>query len=247
MIGHGFMGAAHSQAWRTAPRFFDLDAEPEMTVVVGRDPDRTEAARAQYGWQRASTDWRAVVADPDIDVVDIVSPGLVARRGRHRRAAGRQARALREAPRQHRRRGRGDGRRRPRCARARRPRDGRVQLPPRAGDRVRTPAGAGREDRDGPPGPRAVPAGLADRRGGPDDVAPRQGSSAGSGSLGDIGAHAIDLAEHVTGAQLSPCPARSRPSSTSARCSARAWDSPARRRPNAGRSPSTTPRSSPDD
>jgi len=75
MVGHGFMGAAHSQAWRTAPRFFDLGVEPEMAVIVGRDPERTEAARVQYGWQSASTDWRAVVADPDIDVVDIVSPG----------------------------------------------------------------------------------------------------------------------------------------------------------------------------
>ena len=75
MVGHGFMGAAHSQAWRTAPRFFDLGVEPEMAVIVGRDPERTESARAQYGWQSASTDWRAVVADPDIDVVDIVSPG----------------------------------------------------------------------------------------------------------------------------------------------------------------------------
>ena len=37
MIGHGFMGAAHSQGWRVAPRFFDLPREPEMTVVVGRD------------------------------------------------------------------------------------------------------------------------------------------------------------------------------------------------------------------
>ncbi|MFS2031614.1 Gfo/Idh/MocA family protein, partial [Curtobacterium sp. CT11-45] len=75
MVGHGFMGAAHSQGWRTAPRFFDLGVEPEMAVIVGRDPERTEAARQQYGWQAASTDWRAVVTDPDIDVVDICSPG----------------------------------------------------------------------------------------------------------------------------------------------------------------------------
>lgn len=75
MVGHGFMGAAHSQAWRVAPRFFPLDREPEMTVVVGRDPERTEAARARFGWQRAETDWRRVVEDPDIDVVDVCSPG----------------------------------------------------------------------------------------------------------------------------------------------------------------------------
>ncbi|WP_420363488.1 Gfo/Idh/MocA family oxidoreductase [Curtobacterium aetherium] len=75
MVGHGFMGAAHSQAWRVAPRFFPLEREPEMTVVVGRDPERTEAARARFGWQRAETDWRRVVEDPDVDVVDVCSPG----------------------------------------------------------------------------------------------------------------------------------------------------------------------------
>lgn len=75
MVGHGFMGAAHSQAWRVAPRFFPIEREPEMTVVVGRDPERTEAARARFGWQRAETDWRRVVEDPDVDVVDVCSPG----------------------------------------------------------------------------------------------------------------------------------------------------------------------------
>ena len=62
MVGRGFMGAAHSQGWRTAPRFFDLPAQVEMAVVVGRDPAGTEAAREKYGWQEASTDWRATIA-----------------------------------------------------------------------------------------------------------------------------------------------------------------------------------------
>ncbi|MEV8214327.1 Gfo/Idh/MocA family oxidoreductase [Leifsonia sp. NPDC077715] len=75
MIGYGFMGAAHSQGWRTAPRFFDLPAEPVMDVIVGRDAARVENARRRFGWQRAATDWREVVADPDIDIVDICTPG----------------------------------------------------------------------------------------------------------------------------------------------------------------------------
>lgn len=75
MVGRGFMGAAHSQGWRTAPRFFDLPAQVEMAVVVGRDPSGTEVAREKYGWQEASTDWRATIARDDIDVVDVCVPG----------------------------------------------------------------------------------------------------------------------------------------------------------------------------
>jgi predicted dehydrogenase len=75
MIGHGFMGAAHSQGWRVAPRFFDLPAHPEMAVVVGRDAEKTAADAARWGWQESSSDWRAVIERDDIDVVDIVTPG----------------------------------------------------------------------------------------------------------------------------------------------------------------------------
>jgi predicted dehydrogenase len=75
MIGHGFMGAAHSQAWRTAPRFFDLPRQPVMQVLVGRSGDATRDAAARWGWSEAETDWRAVLDRDDIDVVDIVTPG----------------------------------------------------------------------------------------------------------------------------------------------------------------------------
>ena len=75
MIGHGFMGAAHSQGWRVAPRFFDLPARPEMALLVGRDSERAEAAARKWGWEQTETDWRAAVERDDIDVVDIVTPG----------------------------------------------------------------------------------------------------------------------------------------------------------------------------
>ncbi|AZS37879.1 Glucose--fructose oxidoreductase [Microbacterium lemovicicum] len=75
MIGHGFMGAAHSQGWRVAPRFFDLPLEPVMQVVVGRDADGVRASAAKWGWAESATDWREVIERPDIDVVDIVTPG----------------------------------------------------------------------------------------------------------------------------------------------------------------------------
>ena len=75
MIGHAFMGAAHSQAWRTAPHFFDLPLRPEMAVLGGRDPERTAAAADRLGWAEAETDWRRIVERDDIDLVDICTPG----------------------------------------------------------------------------------------------------------------------------------------------------------------------------
>ncbi|ROS60491.1 putative dehydrogenase [Curtobacterium sp. PhB172] len=201
MVGHGFMGAAHSQAWRTAPRFFDLGVEPEMAVIVGRDPERTEAARVQYGWQSASTDWRAVLADPDIDVVDIVSPGsshveiaiAALEAGKHvlceKPLANtvEQAEAMTAAAAAARAHGVRamvgfSYRRVPAIAFARQlVQDGRIGT-------VRQVRALYLQDW------------LADEDG---PMTWRLDKElAGSGALGDIGAHAIDLVEHVTGAEL---------------------------------------------
>lgn len=75
MVGHGFMGAAHSQGWRVAPRFFDLNANPTMHTLVGRNLEAVTAAAARWGWLNSATDWRDVVTRDDVDVVDIVTPG----------------------------------------------------------------------------------------------------------------------------------------------------------------------------
>src|SRR5215207_2193898 len=75
MIGIGFMGAAHSQGWRVAPRFFDLSSDVEMAVLVGRDTGRTEAAAAKWGWSETSTDWRSLLERDDVDLVDVCTPG----------------------------------------------------------------------------------------------------------------------------------------------------------------------------
>jgi predicted dehydrogenase len=75
MIGYGFMGAAHSVGWRQAPRVFDLPSGVEMAVVVGRNPDAVAAAAEKWGWAEWATDWREVIARDDIDIVDIVTPG----------------------------------------------------------------------------------------------------------------------------------------------------------------------------
>lgn len=75
MIGNGFMGATHSQGWRTAPTFFDLPAPVEMAVIVGRDPDKNARLAQTWGWAEASDDFEATIARDDVDIVDIVTPG----------------------------------------------------------------------------------------------------------------------------------------------------------------------------
>jgi predicted dehydrogenase len=75
MVGYAFMGAAHSQAWRNAHRFFGLPAVPELAVLCGRDAPAAAAAAEKLGWQETATDWHEVVTRDDIDVVDICSPG----------------------------------------------------------------------------------------------------------------------------------------------------------------------------
>ncbi|HEV2693197.1 MAG TPA: Gfo/Idh/MocA family oxidoreductase [Verrucomicrobiae bacterium] len=74
LIGYKFMGRAHSNAWRQAPKFFDLKANIEMHTICGRDAAGVNAARAKLGWQFATTDWREVVESPLIDIVDIGTP-----------------------------------------------------------------------------------------------------------------------------------------------------------------------------
>ncbi|MBD8870414.1 Gfo/Idh/MocA family protein [Nocardioides donggukensis] len=75
MVGHAFMGAAHSHAWRTAPRFFDLPLRPVMSVVCGRDGARAADAAARLGWADSETDWRRLLERDDVDLVDICTPG----------------------------------------------------------------------------------------------------------------------------------------------------------------------------
>ena len=75
MVGYAFMGAAHSQAWRNAPRFFDLPLRPAMTAVAGRHADQVAAAAERLGWQSTETSWQALVAREDIDLIDVCTPG----------------------------------------------------------------------------------------------------------------------------------------------------------------------------
>jgi predicted dehydrogenase len=75
MVGYAFMGAAHSQAWRTVNRAFDLPLSAQMAVVAGRDEANVAAAAAKLGWSEHTTDWHELIAREDIDLIDICTPG----------------------------------------------------------------------------------------------------------------------------------------------------------------------------
>ena len=77
MIGYKFMGRAHSNAYRQVSHFFPGKLTPRLKVICGRDRDAAEAAAKQLGWDEVETDWRVVVERDDIDVIDISTPGYL--------------------------------------------------------------------------------------------------------------------------------------------------------------------------
>lgn len=74
MVGYKFMGKAHSLAYRNLPFFFDLDAEPVMQAIAGRDEAGVKAAAEKLGWASYETDWRRLLERDDIDAIDIGTP-----------------------------------------------------------------------------------------------------------------------------------------------------------------------------
>src|SRR5450432_3523235 len=74
MVGYGFMGRTHSNAFRSAGNFFDLPYEPVLRTICARNKERANAFAAQWGYQSAVTDWRKLVDSPEIDLIDIASP-----------------------------------------------------------------------------------------------------------------------------------------------------------------------------
>ena len=198
MVGYAFMGAAHSQAWRSAPRFFDLPARPRMSVLAGRDEARLKAAADKYGWESVETDWARLIDRSDVDIVDICTPGdthaeiaiAALEAGKHVLSEKPLANSVSEA-------------------------EAMAQAARRAADRGvramcgftyrRVPAARLMADlvAEGAIGTlRHIRASyLQDWLA--DPAAPMswrlEKDRAGSGALGDIGAHAIDLAQYVTG------------------------------------------------
>ncbi|MFF4595656.1 Gfo/Idh/MocA family protein [Amycolatopsis sp. NPDC001319] len=75
MVGYAFMGAAHSQAWRTVHHAFDVPLTPRMAVLCGRDAAAASAAAEKLGWASVETDWKRLVESDEVGLVDICTPG----------------------------------------------------------------------------------------------------------------------------------------------------------------------------
>jgi len=201
MVGYAFMGAAHSQGWRTVGRVFDVPLTPVMTAVCGRDPEAVRAAAGRLGWTSTETDWRDLITRTDIQLVDICTPGeshaeiavAALEAGKHVLCekplanSVAEAEAMAAAAQEARKRGQltmvgFNYRRTPALAFARRMVDeGRL-------GELRHVRVSYLQDWLVDP---AFPLAWRLRR-----------EAAGSGALGDLGAHAIDLAQHLAGSPL---------------------------------------------
>ncbi len=79
LVGYKFMGRAHSNAYRQVAAFFDVDPKPVMRAICGRDIAATQAAADKLGWESIETDYHALVARDDIGLVDVSTPGYTHR------------------------------------------------------------------------------------------------------------------------------------------------------------------------
>ena len=201
MVGYAFMGRAHSQAWRNVASFFELPLRPRMAAICGRDQAAVAAAATRLGWPAWETDWKRLVQRDDVDLVDVCTPGsshaeisiAALEAGRHVLCEKPLANTVDEA--------------RAMAAAAERAATGGVRamvgfnfrrVPAVALARQLVAAG-----RLGPV--RHVRAAyLASHALDPElPLAWRhQASEAGSGALGDLGAHAVDLAQHLAGDRI---------------------------------------------
>lgn len=194
VVGHGFMGRAHAHAWRSVGHFFDLPMAPRLSVLCGRSPRTLEAAAVRLGFLSFENDWRRLVERDDVDLVDICSPGAThapiaiaaLRAGKHVLCEKPLANTVAEASEMVRTAADASGvamvgfnfRRLPAVAFAR--------------DLVASRAGEIRHVRasylNGSLVDPSAPLAWRLRR-----------EEAGSGALGDLGAHAIDLAQYLSG------------------------------------------------
>lgn len=74
LIGYGFMGRAHSNAYRKVNNFFDLDYQPVLKAICARNQDNARAFAKKWGYESVETDWRDLIQRNDIDLVDICTP-----------------------------------------------------------------------------------------------------------------------------------------------------------------------------
>ena len=74
MVGYGFMGRTHSNAFAQVPHFFSLDYQPVLKTICARSADKAQAFAEQWGYETSVTDWRRLIDDKSIDLIDIASP-----------------------------------------------------------------------------------------------------------------------------------------------------------------------------
>ena len=74
LVGTGFMGRAHANAWRQAPCFFDLSPRPALQAVAGTKAASTRAFADRWQVARATTDWKSLLRDPKVQLVDVLTP-----------------------------------------------------------------------------------------------------------------------------------------------------------------------------
>jgi myo-inositol 2-dehydrogenase/D-chiro-inositol 1-dehydrogenase len=77
MIGYGLMGRAHTNAFRQVSQFFKLEHKPVLKAVCGRDGVKAAEFAANWGYESVETDWKAMIARPDIDLIDIAATNNV--------------------------------------------------------------------------------------------------------------------------------------------------------------------------
>lgn len=77
LIGTGFMGKAHALGFTIAARVFDLPFELDLVSVADVTQEGAEAARGRLGFRKATADWRELLTDPEIDIIDITTPNLL--------------------------------------------------------------------------------------------------------------------------------------------------------------------------
>ncbi len=198
LFGSRFMGRAHSHAWRSAPAFFDLPVEPVLDLVAARDGARLSELAGSFGWERTTTRWQDALEDPAIGLVDIGTPNhlhaeqaiAALEAGKHvaceKPLAGslEDARSMRDAARRARKASTVvwyTYRRVPALALARE-----LVTEGRLG-RIYHVRAAYLQSWGGPATP------LLWRF---------QGKTAGSGAIGDLGTHIIDMARFVTGDEI---------------------------------------------
>src|SRR5437667_1886566 len=74
MVGYGFMGRTHSNAFLKVTNFFDVPYQPVLKTICARNGERARFFAGKWGYQNVETDWRKLVESPDIDLIDIASP-----------------------------------------------------------------------------------------------------------------------------------------------------------------------------